>query len=52
MTGLVAGGLGVLERYGIGIHGSGGSRQAKVHGHPVVPWKRVIRVGPKIVVRD
>jgi sporulation protein YlmC with PRC-barrel domain len=52
VTGLVAGGPGVLERFGVGTHGSGGPRQAKVHGHSAVPWKRVIRVGSKIVVRD
>jgi sporulation protein YlmC with PRC-barrel domain len=52
VTGLVAGELGILERYGVGTHGSGGPRQAKVHGHPVIPWERVVRVGAKVVVRD
>jgi sporulation protein YlmC with PRC-barrel domain len=52
VTGLVAGKLGILERYGIGTHGSGGPRQAKVHGHPVIPWKRVVRVGSQVIVRD
>ena len=52
VTGLVAGKLGTLERYGIGTHGSGGPTQAKVHGHPVIPWDRVVRVGSEIVVRD
>ncbi len=52
VTGLVAGKLGILERYGIGTHGSGGPAQAKVHGHPAIPWERVIRVGPHVVVRD
>jgi len=52
VTGLVAGELGILERYGIGTHGSGGPAQAKVHGHPVIPWGRVIRVGSHVVVRD
>lgn len=52
VTGLVAGKLGILERYGVGTHGSGGSGQAKVHGHPVIPWERVVRVGSKVVVRD
>ena len=52
VTGLCAGKLGILERYGIGTHGSGGPRQAKVHGHAVIPWERVIRVGTEIVIRD
>ena len=52
VTGLVAGRLGILERYGIGTHGSGGPAQAKVHGHPVIPWERVVRVGSEVVVRD
>ena len=52
VIGLVGGRLGILERYGIGTHGSGGSSQAKVRGHPVIPWSRVVRVGAKIVVRD
>lgn len=52
VTGLVAGNLGTLERYGIGTHGSGGPAQAKVHGHPVIPWTHVIRVGSQITVRD
>ena len=38
VTGLVAGKLGILERYGVGTHGSGGPTQAKVRGHPVIPW--------------
>ena len=52
VTGLIAGKLGILERYGIGTHGSGGPEQAKVHGHPVIPWERVVRVGAEIVIRD
>ena len=52
VTGLAAGELGVLERYGVGTHGSGGPGRAKVHGHPVIPWERVVRVGAEIVVRD
>ena len=52
VTGLVAGELGILERYGIGTHGSGVPGQAKVHGHPVIPWERVVRVGSEVVVRD
>jgi sporulation protein YlmC with PRC-barrel domain len=53
VVGLVAGTLGMLERYGIGTHGTGGpGRRAKVHGHPIIPWERVVRVGSKVVVRD
>jgi sporulation protein YlmC with PRC-barrel domain len=52
ITGLAAGNLGVLERYGIGTRGSGGPAEAKVHGHHVIPWELVVRVGPAIVVRD
>jgi sporulation protein YlmC with PRC-barrel domain len=52
VTGLAAGKLGILERYGVGTHGSGGPRQAKVHGHPVIPWERVVRIGSQVVVRD
>ena len=52
VTGLAAGELGLLERFGIGTHGSGGPGQAKVHGHPIIPWARVVRVGPEILVRD
>jgi sporulation protein YlmC with PRC-barrel domain len=52
VTGLVAGELGILERYGVGTHGSGGPGQAKVHSHPVIPWGRVVRVGSEVVIRD
>jgi sporulation protein YlmC with PRC-barrel domain len=52
VIGLVAGKLGILERYGIGTRGSGGPGQAKVHGHPIIPWERVVRVGSEVVVRD
>ena len=52
VIGLVGGKLGILERYGIGTHGSGGPSQAKVRGHPVIPWERVVRIGAKVVVRD
>jgi sporulation protein YlmC with PRC-barrel domain len=52
VTGLIAGKLGILERYGIATHGSGGPGQAKVHGHPVIPWEWVVRVGSEVVVRD
>ena len=52
VTGLACGSLGFLERYGVGTGGTGGAGQAKVHGHPVIPWERVVRVGREIVVRD
>jgi sporulation protein YlmC with PRC-barrel domain len=51
VIGLVAGKLGILERYGVGTHGSGGPGQAKVRGHPIIPWERVVRVGSEVVVR-
>jgi sporulation protein YlmC with PRC-barrel domain len=53
VTGLIAGNfLGMLERYGVATHGSGGPGQAKVHGHPVIPWERVVHVESEVVVRD
>jgi sporulation protein YlmC with PRC-barrel domain len=53
ITGLVPGGPGLLERYGIGTTGgTAGPGSPKAHGHPLVPWKRVIRVGREIVVSD
>jgi sporulation protein YlmC with PRC-barrel domain len=52
VTGLVAGELGILERFGIGTYGTGGPGEAKVHGHPVIAWERVVRVGAVVVVRD
>lgn len=52
VTGLCAGPTGFLERFGIGTHGSGGPAEAKVHGHAVIPWARVVRVGAKVIVRD
>jgi sporulation protein YlmC with PRC-barrel domain len=52
VTGLVVGGLGFLERFGVGTGGSGGANKAKVHGHAAIPWERVVRVGSEIVVRD
>ena len=52
LTGLVTGQRGVLERFGIGTHGSGGPGRAKVLGRPAVPWERVEHVGAKIVVRE
>jgi sporulation protein YlmC with PRC-barrel domain len=52
VTGLVAGSIGLLERYGIHARGGGGGGQAKHHGHDGIPWERVVRVGRQIVVRD
>jgi sporulation protein YlmC with PRC-barrel domain len=52
ITGLATGKLGILERYGIGTHGSGGANQAKVHGHPITPWQQVIRIRTEVLVRD
>jgi sporulation protein YlmC with PRC-barrel domain len=52
VIGLVAGKLGILERYGVGTHGSGGPGPAKVHGHPIIAWERVVRVGTEVIVRD
>jgi sporulation protein YlmC with PRC-barrel domain len=52
ITGLSAGNMGILERYGVGTHGSGGPGRAKVHGHAVIEWERVVRVGAQVVVRD
>ena len=52
VTGLMAGRRGVLDRYGIGARGSSRPSQPKLHGHPVVPWERVVRIGTEIVVRD
>ena len=52
VIGLVAGKLGILERYGIGTHGTGGPAEAKVRGHPVIPWERVVHVGSQVVVRE
>jgi sporulation protein YlmC with PRC-barrel domain len=52
ITGLVAGNMGILERYGVGTRGSGGPGRAKVHGHAVIPWEHVVHVGAMVVVRD
>jgi sporulation protein YlmC with PRC-barrel domain len=52
VTGLVAGRIGMLERYGIGVRGGSSAGRAKHHGHTGIPWERVVRVGPEIVVRD
>jgi sporulation protein YlmC with PRC-barrel domain len=50
VTGLVIATRGILERYGVGTQGTGGPDQAKVHSHPVIPWERVIRVTPEVIV--
>lgn len=50
VIGLVAGQMGVLERYGVGADGNDGPEQSKVHCHPFIPWERVVRVGTEIVV--
>jgi sporulation protein YlmC with PRC-barrel domain len=52
VTGLATGEIGFLERFGIGTEGSGGPGTAKVHGHAVIPWSRVVRVATEVVVRD
>jgi sporulation protein YlmC with PRC-barrel domain len=52
VTGLIAGKRGILERYGIGTHGSGGPGQARVHGQEMIPWDRIVRVGLEITVTD
>ncbi len=52
ITGLTVGTLGILERYGVGTRGSGGAGQAKVHGHPTIPWQHVVHVGKHVIVRD
>ena len=52
VTGLVAGELGLLERYGIGTDGRGGPNQAKAHSHDIILWNRVLYVGSQIIVRD
>ena len=52
ITGLAAGKLGILERYGVGTGGTGGPSQAKVHGHQITPWQQVIRIRTEVLVRD
>ena len=51
ITGLVAGEMGVLERYGVGIGGSPGPGHPKRHDHTVIAWDRVVRVAAAIIVR-
>jgi sporulation protein YlmC with PRC-barrel domain len=50
IIGLVVGESGLKERLGVGA--SAGRGGAKGHGHPSIPWSRVARVGPEIVLRD
>jgi sporulation protein YlmC with PRC-barrel domain len=52
VTGIATGGTGLLERFGIATKGSGGPGTAKVHGHDIIPWSRVVRVSSEIIVRD
>ncbi|MEP7060349.1 MAG: PRC-barrel domain-containing protein [Actinomycetota bacterium] len=52
VTGLAAGRRGILERYGVGTHGSGGPGRTKARGHAIIPWERVVRVASEVVVRD
>jgi sporulation protein YlmC with PRC-barrel domain len=52
ITGIAAGELGLLERYGVGTHGSGGPGEVKVHGHAIIAWERVVRVGTTVIIRD
>ena len=49
VTGLCIGGLGLLERLGVGAPGSG----SRLRGDDVVPWSAVIRADARgVVVRD
>jgi sporulation protein YlmC with PRC-barrel domain len=52
VTGLVAGELGILERYGVGTRGLSGPKGAKIRGHPVIAWSRVVSVRSDVTVRD
>jgi sporulation protein YlmC with PRC-barrel domain len=52
VTGLVAGGLGLLERYGIGVAADPDLGRPKAHGHQVIAWARVVRVADEVVIRD
>jgi sporulation protein YlmC with PRC-barrel domain len=49
VTGLVVGGLGFLERLGVGAPES----QDRIRSHDLVPWSRVVRVDRRgVVLRD
>jgi sporulation protein YlmC with PRC-barrel domain len=51
--GVVAGGLGLLERYGVRSAERSGPPGPKAHEHPLIPWGAVVRVeAGKIVVRE
>lgn len=52
VTGLVAGELGILERFGIGAREKSAARRVRRHGNAGIPWNRVVRVGREVVVRD
>jgi len=52
VTGLVAGELGLLERYGIGTNARADPSQPKAHSHEIILWARVVHVGTQIIVRD
>jgi sporulation protein YlmC with PRC-barrel domain len=49
ITGLVVGGMGLLERLGLGAPES----QDRIRSHDVVPWSAVVRADRRgVVVRD
>jgi sporulation protein YlmC with PRC-barrel domain len=49
VTGLVVGGLGILERLGLGAPRA----QARLRGTDVVSWTRIVRVDRRgVIVRD
>ena len=52
VTGLIPGPAGLLERLGVRRADPGGPDLAKRHDHDVIPWERVVRIGPDIIVRD
>jgi sporulation protein YlmC with PRC-barrel domain len=49
VTGLIVGGLGLLERLGLGAPES----QDRIRSHDFVPWRRVVRIDRRgVVLRD
>lgn len=53
VTGLMAGGLGLMERYGIRSAALSGPPAQLAHLHRVVTWDRVVEVGEEhISVRE
>ena len=53
VTGLVAGGLGVVERYGARSPELSALPAQKAHDHPVIPWGRVVLTdAASVIVRD